>query len=60
LPEHQAQSVHVVCGILGDTEGGASVINAQIAPGYALTLRLRHQWYLVTSTSGYETFRRIV
>jgi hypothetical protein len=32
---------------------GYVLINAQIAAGYALTLLLRHQWYLVTSTSVY-------
>jgi hypothetical protein len=36
-----------------------SVINAQIAAGYALTLRLPHQWYLVTSTSVLRFMRRI-
>src|SRR5262249_3975232 len=35
------------------TRLGRVLINAQIAAGYALTLRLRHLWYLVTSTSGY-------
>src|SRR5215831_21272795 len=34
-------------------EGKYCRIGAQIAAGYALTLRLRHLWYLVTSTSGY-------
>jgi hypothetical protein len=33
--------------------GGRVLLNAQIAAGYALTLRLRHQWYLVTGTSAY-------
>ena len=27
--------------------GGRVLINAEIAAGYALTLRLRHHWYLV-------------
>jgi hypothetical protein len=31
-------------GIIGV---GRVLINAQIAPGYALALRLRHHWYLV-------------
>src|SRR5258707_5905007 len=30
-----------------------SLINAQIADGYALTLRVRHHWNLVTGTSAY-------
>ena len=32
---------------------GRVLINAQIAAGGALTLRLRHHWYLITSTSAY-------
>jgi hypothetical protein len=32
---------------------GWSLINAQIAAGYPLTLRLRHLRYLVTGTSAY-------
>src|SRR5262245_27712008 len=32
---------------------GSVLINAQIAAGYALTLRLRHHWYFVTGTSDY-------
>jgi hypothetical protein len=32
---------------------GRVLINAQIAAGYALTLRLRHHWYFVTDTSAY-------
>jgi hypothetical protein len=39
-PELPAQSVHVVCGNLGDTKVRV-LINAQIAAGYALTLRRR-------------------
>src|SRR5262249_59122058 len=32
---------------------GRVLINAQIAAGYALTLRLHHHWYLATGTSAY-------
>jgi hypothetical protein len=32
---------------------GRALINAQIAAGYALTVRLRDHWYLVTGTSVY-------
>ena len=38
---------------IGATRLGRVLINAQIAARYALILRLRHLWYLVTSTSGY-------
>src|SRR5262249_27644674 len=33
--------------------------NAQIAAGHALTLRLGHHWYLVTSTSAYGCSKKI-
>jgi hypothetical protein len=31
----------------------AQLTRAQIAAGYALTLRLHHHWYLVTGISAY-------
>jgi hypothetical protein len=37
-----------------------SVINAQSAPGYALTLRLRHHRYIVTNTSDYARIDNFV
>ena len=38
---------------------GRVLINAQIAAGYALTLRLRHHWYFVTGTSAYGCSKKI-